>query len=69
MSERFSVVTLDELGYAAPGQAHWHTVRTSLGVQAFGINAWTATEDDRRRSPRLPSTGATVGCLCPARHG
>ena len=49
MSERFRVVPLDELGIdQAPGQARWHTVRRTLGVQAFGINAWTATEDDQQ---------------------
>ena len=48
MSDRYAVVRLRELGYAAPGQAHWHTVRSTLDVRAFGINAWTATEDDQR---------------------
>ena len=28
--------------------ASWHTIRSSLGVQAFGINAWTATEDGQQ---------------------
>ena len=48
MSDRYAVVPLRELGYASPGQAHWHTVRSTLDVRAFGINAWTATEDDQR---------------------
>ena len=46
MTERFAVVSLDELAVdQAAGQPRWHTIRRSLGVQAFGINAWTATED------------------------
>lgn len=45
MSDRFSVVTLGDLGYQASGQAHWHTIRRTLDVQAFGVNAWTAIED------------------------
>ena len=46
MSERYGVTTLDELAMPAiPGQARWHTVRRTLGVSAFGVNAWTATED------------------------
>ena len=34
MNGRFSVVTLDLLGYETPGQARWHTIRTELGVRA-----------------------------------
>jgi tetratricopeptide (TPR) repeat protein len=46
MSERYGVTTLDELAPpATPGQARWHTIRRTLGVSAFGVNAWTATED------------------------
>lgn len=48
MTDRYAVVPIRELGYAIPGQAHWHTIRSTLDVQAFGINAWTATEDDQR---------------------
>jgi quercetin dioxygenase-like cupin family protein len=50
MSERFRVVTsLDELeGPSIPGQAQWHTIRRTLGVSAFGINAWTATADGQQ---------------------
>jgi tetratricopeptide (TPR) repeat protein len=49
MSERYGVRTLDELAAPAiPGQAQWHTVRRSLGISAFGVNAWTATEDGGR---------------------
>jgi tetratricopeptide (TPR) repeat protein len=46
MSERYGVTTLDELATPAiPGQARWHTIRRTLGVASFGVNAWTATED------------------------
>ena len=46
MSERYSVVPLDDLvAYEIPGQSRWHTIRSTLGIQAFGINAWTARED------------------------
>ena len=48
MSDRFAVVSIRELGYATPGQAHWHTIRSTLGVSAFGINAWTASEDGQQ---------------------
>ena len=49
MSERYKVDLLDELAaQAIPGQAQWHTIRSELGIAAFGINAWTATEDDQQ---------------------
>jgi hypothetical protein len=46
MSERYGVTTLEALATPAiPGQARWHTIRRTLGVSSFGVNAWTATED------------------------
>lgn len=46
MSERYNVVSLDELvPHETPNQPRWHSIRRTLGIQAFGINAWTATED------------------------
>ncbi len=46
MSDRYAVVTLDELvPYETERQARWHTIRRTLGVSSFGVNAWTATED------------------------
>ncbi len=46
MSDRYAVVTLEDLVlFEAEGQARWHTIRRALDIQAFGINAWTATED------------------------
>jgi tetratricopeptide (TPR) repeat protein len=42
--ERFRVVRLDEVdGYADEGRPRWHMIRTVLGIESFGINAWRAT--------------------------
>jgi hypothetical protein len=49
MTDRFAVVPLDDLvGYEIPGQARWHMIRSTLGIGAFGTNAWTATEDGQQ---------------------
>ena len=49
MSDRFSVVALDELvPFATEGQARWHTIRRTLDIRAFGMNAWSATEDGQQ---------------------
>jgi quercetin dioxygenase-like cupin family protein len=49
VSERYKVLPLDDLvGYEIPGQSRWHMIRSTLGVSAFGINAWTATEDGQQ---------------------
>jgi len=48
MSERYRVAGLDEMVVNQAVGASWHTIRSSLGVQAFGINAWTATEDGQQ---------------------
>jgi tetratricopeptide (TPR) repeat protein len=48
MSDRYSVVALEEIvAYHTTGPL-WHTIRRSLGIQAFGMNAWTATEDGQQ---------------------
>jgi len=46
MSERpFEVARLDEVETdAQPGRHSWRRVRSHFGIDAFGINAWTATE-------------------------
>lgn len=45
MSDRYSVTRLDEIdGYAHEGRPRWHMIRSSLGIEAFGVNAWRATE-------------------------
>lgn len=37
------VVALSEIkGYPGPGSLTWHPVRATLGVRAFGCNAYTA---------------------------
>ncbi len=42
--ERFRVLRLDEVdGYADEGRPRWHMIRTMLGIESFGINAWRAT--------------------------
>jgi quercetin dioxygenase-like cupin family protein len=49
VSDRYAVTSLDELvGFEIPGQARWHRIRSTLDVGAFGINAWTATEDGQQ---------------------
>ena len=36
---------LDEVeGYAEEGRPRWHMIRSVLGIESFGINAWRATE-------------------------
>ena len=44
--DRFHVARiLDIGGLTNPGQPDWHMIRSELKVAAFGVNAWTATED------------------------
>jgi Tetratricopeptide repeat len=43
VSERFQVATLSEMEIPPlPGSPRWSPIRHHLGVDAFGINAWTA---------------------------
>jgi len=45
VSDRFQVRRLDEVeGYAEEGRPRWHMIRSVLGIESFGINAWRATE-------------------------
>jgi tetratricopeptide (TPR) repeat protein len=45
VTDRFRVVPLDEVeGYAEEGRPRWHMIRSMLGIESFGINAWRATE-------------------------
>lgn len=45
MSEKARVARIAEIeGVAIPGQPVWRLVRMQLGIEAFGVNAWTATE-------------------------
>ena len=45
MTDRFELMRLDEVeGYAEEGRPRWHMIRSVLGIESFGINAWRATE-------------------------
>jgi tetratricopeptide (TPR) repeat protein len=45
LTDRFQVMRLDEIdGYAEEGRPRWHMIRSVLGIESFGINAWRATE-------------------------
>ncbi len=45
MTDRVRVMRLDEVdGYAEDGRPRWHMIRSVLGIESFGINAWRATE-------------------------
>jgi tetratricopeptide (TPR) repeat protein len=40
----FQLLRLDEIeGYAEEGRPRWHMIRSVLGIDSFGINAWRAT--------------------------
>jgi tetratricopeptide (TPR) repeat protein len=58
MTDRYAVVPLDDLvAYEIPGQARWHMIRSTLDVQAFGINAWTTSEDGQQLVGEHDETG------------
>jgi tetratricopeptide (TPR) repeat protein len=42
----YTVVRLTDVEspYDAPNNARWHMLRRELGIEAFGINAWTSRE-------------------------
>lgn len=43
MSERYRVTAIDDIeSVAIPGQPRWRLLRAALGIEAFGVNAWTA---------------------------
>jgi tetratricopeptide (TPR) repeat protein len=45
MSERWEVTRLEDVdGYGSDTAAHWFQVRKHFGIEAFGTNAWRATE-------------------------
>ena len=45
MSERWEAIRLDDVdGYGSDAAAHWFQVRKHFGIEAFGTNAWRATE-------------------------
>jgi tetratricopeptide (TPR) repeat protein len=58
MTDRYAVVPLDDLvAYEIPGQARWHMIRSTLDVQAFGINAWTTSEHGQQLVGEHDETG------------
>ncbi len=45
MTERYRVAEIQDVeSVALPGQARWRLLRAELGIEAFGVNAWTADE-------------------------
>jgi tetratricopeptide (TPR) repeat protein len=45
VSDRYVVLALEEVaGYADPRRARWHMIRSTLGIEAFGVNAWRGTD-------------------------
>jgi len=45
VTDRFRVLRLDEVeGHAEEGRPRWHMIRSVLGIESFGINAWRAME-------------------------
>ena len=46
MSNGYSVANLAdmEVQVGPPGSARWATIRSHFGIEAFGVNAWTAKE-------------------------
>jgi hypothetical protein len=47
VSEKFKVATLREMETQTAQGLRWATVRAYLGIDAFGVNAWTADEADK----------------------
>jgi hypothetical protein len=44
VTARWRSLPLDEVsGHRGEGHAVWHRVRPALGIEAFGVNAWSAT--------------------------
>jgi tetratricopeptide (TPR) repeat protein len=48
--QRYAVARLGEIP-AEPERPEWIPVRRHFGIQAFGVNAWTACEDDEAIIP------------------
>jgi tetratricopeptide (TPR) repeat protein len=44
----YSVVHLDDIDEITDGREPWRPVRHHFGIQAFGVNAWTASDADDR---------------------
>jgi mannose-6-phosphate isomerase-like protein (cupin superfamily) len=62
MSDRWSVMPIAEIdGYADEDRPMWHMVRSVLGIEAFGVNAWTATQDGQELIVEHDEVGAGAG--------
>ncbi|MEO5633879.1 hypothetical protein [Gaiella sp.] len=62
MPTRFRVLRLDEVdGYADEGKPRWHMIRTMLGIESFGSNAWRATEASQEIIGEHDELGEGVG--------
>jgi tetratricopeptide (TPR) repeat protein len=62
VSERVQVVRLDEIdGFADSGRPRWHMIRTTLGIESFGINAWRATAPGQKLIDEHDELGETAG--------
>jgi len=49
MSETTRVARLDDIeGYSDEGRPTWRPIRSALGVQAFGVNAWESTAAEQQ---------------------
>ena len=62
MSEGFKVATLAEMEIPPlPGTPRWSPVRHHLGVEAFGVNAWTADKPGMEVIQEHDELGANAG--------
>ena len=62
MTETTRVAQLDDIeGYSDEGRPTWRPIRTALGVHAFGINAWEATEPGQQLIGEHDEVGAGAG--------
>jgi tetratricopeptide (TPR) repeat protein len=62
MSERWSASRLGEIqGFAEDDRPRWHMIRSVLGIEAFGINAWTATGPGQEVIGEHDELGAGAG--------
>jgi tetratricopeptide (TPR) repeat protein len=62
VSERWTAIRLAEIpGFSETDRPRWHMVRSVLGIEAFGINAWTATGPDQQVIGEHDELGAGAG--------
>lgn len=61
MTDPWRAILLDEVeGYAGEGKAYWHMLRSTLGVGAFGVNAWRGIEDGQELIGEHDELGSTA---------